>query len=154
MYNVFYLTKSIGNKRNNENVQSRNNINFSTIILRCVHGSSISKTHKIDIKLTKLKWLTIWLTIENFLTVTIDVINSLWLWRWLPHRLSTTTVLFRTTSTRTIIHNLLLNWLLVGSNLSQHYNNDHKLTSVASFVTFPLIWMTMTQYIVNPHSYL
>ena len=58
------------------------------------------------------------------------------------------------TSTRTIIHNLLLNWLLVGSNRSQHYNNDHKLTSVASFVTFPLIWMTMTQYIVNPRSYL
>ena len=58
------------------------------------------------------------------------------------------------TSTRTIIHNLLLNWLLVGSNRSQHYNNDHKLISVASFVTFPLIWITMTQYIVNPRSYL
>ena len=42
------------------------------------------------------------------------------------------------TSTRTIIHNLLLNWLLVGSNRSQHYNNDHKLISVASFVTFPV----------------
>ena len=27
MYNVFYLTKSIGNKRNNENVRSRNNVN-------------------------------------------------------------------------------------------------------------------------------
>ena len=40
--------------------------------------------------------------------------NSLWLWRWLPHRLSksqslsTTTVLFRTTFTRTIKLNLLL----------------------------------------------
>ena len=39
--------------------------------------------------------------------------NSLWLWRWLPHRLSkrqslsTTTVLFRTTFTRTIKLNLL-----------------------------------------------
>ena len=44
--------------------------------------------------------------------------NSLWLWRWLPHRLSTTTVLFRTMFTRTIKLNLLLKWLL-GSNLSQ-----------------------------------
>ena len=39
--------------------------------------------------------------------------NSLWLWRWLPHRLSkclslsTTTVLLRTTFTRTIKLNLL-----------------------------------------------
>ena len=47
-----------------------------------------------------------------------------WLWRWLPHRLSkrqslsTTTVLFRTTFTRTIKPNLPLKWLL-GSNLSQ-----------------------------------
>ena len=53
--------------------------------------------------------------------------NSLWLWRWLPHRLSkrqslsTTTVLFRTTFTRTIKLNLLLKWLL-GSNLSQLIN--------------------------------
>ena len=44
--------------------------------------------------------------------------------RWLPHRLSerqspsTTTVLFRTTFTRTIKLNLLLKWFL-GSNLSQ-----------------------------------
>ena len=42
--------------------------------------------------------------------------NSLWLWRWLPHRLSkrqslsTTTVLFRTTFTRTIKLNLLKYW--------------------------------------------
>ena len=48
----------------------------------------------------------------------------LWLWRWLPHRLSkrqslpTTTVLFRTTFTQTIELNLLLKWVL-GSNLSQ-----------------------------------
>ena len=48
----------------------------------------------------------------------------LWLWRWLPHRLSkrqslpTTTVLFRTTFTQTIKLNLLLKWVL-GSNLSQ-----------------------------------
>ena len=48
-------------------------------------------------------------------------------WRWLPHRLSkrrslsTTTVLFRTTFTRTIKLNLLLKWLL-GSNLSQRWN--------------------------------
>ena len=50
--------------------------------------------------------------------------NSLWPWRWLPHRLSkrqslSTTVLFRTTFTRTIKLNLLLKWLL-GSNLSQN----------------------------------
>ena len=50
--------------------------------------------------------------------------NSLLLWRWLPHRLSkrrsvsTTTVLFRTTFTRTTTINLLMKWLL-GSNLSQ-----------------------------------
>ena len=50
--------------------------------------------------------------------------DSVWLWRWLPHRLSkrqslsTTTVLFRTTFTRTIKLNLLLKWLL-GSNLWQ-----------------------------------
>ena len=43
--------------------------------------------------------------------------NSLWLWRWLPHRLSkrqplsSTTVLFRTTFTRTIKLNLLLKLL-------------------------------------------
>ena len=53
-----------------------------------------------------------------------NLCGSLWLWRWLPHRLSkrqsvsTTTVLFRTTFTRTIKLNLLLKWLL-GSNLSQ-----------------------------------
>ena len=51
---------------------------------------------------------------------------KVWLWRWLPHRLSkrqsvpTTTVLFRTTFTRTIKLNLLLKWLL-DSNLSQDY---------------------------------
>ena len=50
----------------------------------------------------------------------------LWLWRWLPHRLSkrqslsTTTVLFRTTFTRTIILNLLMKWL-PGSKLSKCY---------------------------------
>ena len=49
--------------------------------------------------------------------------NTSRLWRWLPHRLSkrqslsTTTVLFRTTFTRTIKLNLFLKWLL-GSNLS------------------------------------
>ena len=112
--------------------------------------------------------LTIWLTINHCLTVTIDRskrtndisslhslwhgltdrrpitsrlnwpitsttrvkyhqlawYKSLWLWRWLPHRLSkcqslsTMTVLFRTTFTQTIILNLLTKWLL-GSNLSQ-----------------------------------
>ena len=42
--------------------------------------------------------------------------NSLWLWRWLLHQLlkcqslSTTTVLFRTMFTRTIILNLLINF--------------------------------------------
>ena len=52
--------------------------------------------------------------------------QSLWLWRWLPHRLSkrqslsTTTALFRTTFTWTIKLNLLLKWLL-GSNLSHFY---------------------------------
>ena len=50
--------------------------------------------------------------------------NTLSLWRWLLHSLSkrqslpTTTVLFRTTFTRTIILSLLRKWLL-GSNLSQ-----------------------------------
>ena len=45
----------------------------------------------------------------------------LWLWRWLPHRLlkrqslSTTTVLFRTTFTRTIKFNLLLLLVLMGT---------------------------------------
>ena len=54
--------------------------------------------------------------------------NSLWLWRWLPHRLSkhqslsTTTVLFRTTFTQTIKLNLLLNsssvlWIFQKSHL-------------------------------------
>ena len=51
--------------------------------------------------------------------------KTFWLWRWLQHRLSkrqspsTTTVLFRTTFTRTIKINPLLKWLL-GSNLSQN----------------------------------
>ena len=54
--------------------------------------------------------------------------NSLWLWRWLPHRLSKrqslskTTVLFRTTFTQTIKLNLLLNsssvlWIFQKSHL-------------------------------------
>ena len=52
-------------------------------------------------------------------------LQSFLLWRWVPHRLSkrqslsTTTVLFRTSFTRTIKLNLL-KWLL-GSNLSQLY---------------------------------
>ena len=51
--------------------------------------------------------------------------NSLWLWRWLLHRLSkrqslSTTVL--TTFTRTIMLNLLMKWLLV-SNLSHHHHH-------------------------------
>ena len=56
--------------------------------------------------------------------VTICKLHWLWRWSWLPHRLSkrqslsTTTVLFRTTLTRTIILNLLIKWIL-GSNLSQ-----------------------------------
>ena len=51
--------------------------------------------------------------------------KTFWLWRWLQHRLSkrqslsTTTVLFRTTFTRTNKLNPLLKWLL-GSNLSQN----------------------------------
>ena len=50
--------------------------------------------------------------------------NQLWLWRWLPHSLSkgqsmsTTTVLFRTTITWTIMLKLLIKWLL-GSHLGQ-----------------------------------
>ena len=69
--------------------------------------------------------------------------NSLWLWRWLPHRLSkrqslsTTTVLFRTTFTRTIKLNLLSKWLL-GSNLSQLFGlfafrwmKSHRLAAIA-----------------------
>ena len=53
--------------------------------------------------------------------------NSLWRWRWLLHRLSkrqslSTTVLFRTTFTRTIILNVLMKWLL-RSNLSQSKKN-------------------------------
>ena len=46
--------------------------------------------------------------------------NSLWLWRWLSHRLSnckslTTTVLFRTTLTWTTIFHLLIKYKLLGS---------------------------------------
>ena len=46
--------------------------------------------------------------------------NSLWLWRWLSHRLSnckslTTTVLFRTTLTWTTIYHLLIKYKLLGS---------------------------------------
>ena len=79
--------------------------------------------------------LPVWLTINDCLTVKIDGskrtnditslqpelyhqltwCNSLWIWRWLPHRsskngqsLSTTTVLFRTVLNRAIIFNLLL----------------------------------------------
>ena len=54
--------------------------------------------------------------------------NSLWLWRWLPHRLSkrqslSTKVLFRTTLTRTIMLSLLIKWPL-GSKLSRCYSSD------------------------------
>ena len=61
--------------------------------------------------------------------------NSLWLWRWLSHRLSkcqslsTTTVLFRTTFDRTIKLNLLSKWFL-GSNLSQFYDRYSWLKAV------------------------
>ena len=50
--------------------------------------------------------------------------NSLWLWRWLTYRLlkcqslSTTTVLFRTMFTRTIILNLLINFLWLTSTVT------------------------------------
>ena len=63
----------------------------------------------------------------NFVHGGVNLIYcQLWLWRWLPHGLSnrqsltTTTVLFRTTFTWTIILNLLMKWLR-GSNLSQSY---------------------------------
>ena len=52
--------------------------------------------------------------------------NSLWLWRWLPHRLSkrqslsTTTVLFRTTFTRTIKLNLLNLLLMLFFSTRKH----------------------------------
>ena len=55
--------------------------------------------------------------------------NSLWLWRWLPHRLSkrqslsTTTVLFRTTFTQMIIFNLLMKWLLVSPGGRGYFRN-------------------------------
>ena len=71
---------------------------------------------------------TVWTLLNKLNHDTTHVIqltwyNSLWLWRWLLHRLSkrqslsTTTVLFRTTFTQMIKLNLL-KWLL-GSNLSQ-----------------------------------
>ena len=68
-----------------------------------------------------------------------SLLQSLWLWRWLPHRLSkrqslsTTTVLFRTTFTRTINLNLLLKWLL-GSNLSQWCFTSHESQTSESAV--------------------
>ena len=51
------------------------------------------------------------------------LVNSLWLWRWLSHRLSkrqslsTTTVLFRTTFTRTIKLNLLFRQLCLSPKI-------------------------------------
>ena len=50
--------------------------------------------------------------------------NSLWLWRWQPHRLSkrqspSTTVLFRTTFTQTITHSTYLFYIFLTSKLSQ-----------------------------------
>ena len=71
--------------------------------------------------------------------------NSLWLWRWLPHRLSKrpslsiTTVLFRTTFTRTIILNLLMKWLQ-GSNLSQYQK------SLWKFAQFPSVSLRRTPF--------
>ena len=69
------------------------------------------------------------------------VYNSLWLWRWLTHRLSKrqslskATVLFRTMFTPTIKLNLLLKWLL-GSNLSQtRYYSEKSGTKSASQCT-------------------
>ena len=59
--------------------------------------------------------------------------STLWLWRWLPHRLSkgqslsATTVLFRTTLTRTIVFHLLItsvylnNQTLLGPPLSKRF---------------------------------
>ena len=68
-----------------------------------------------------------WVSAGRELTVLTKILfESLWLWRWQPHRLSkrqslsTTTVLFRTTFTRTIKLNQLLKWLL-GTNLSQKF---------------------------------
>ena len=55
-----------------------------------------------------------WQINNHSLRPSTDVIQLTWLWRWPPHRLSkrhslsTTTVLFRTTFTRTIILNILM----------------------------------------------
>ena len=77
-----------------------------------------------------------------YYTLVIDLIgqlHSLWIWRWLLHRLSkrqslsTTTVLFRTTFTQTIKLNLLLRWLL-GSNLS-HYCSSYLKRKWCSYWT-------------------
>ena len=57
--------------------------------------------------------------------------NSLWLWRWLSHRLSkhkslSTTVLFRTTLTRTIIFRLLIGSIHIHNKQSNESNSpDH-----------------------------
>ena len=96
--------------------------------------------------------------------------NSLWLWRWLPHRwskrqsLSTITVLFRTTFTRTIKLNLLLNINLVNkcSVLVYIYielvryptiqSSDCKRT-INQSVWFDLIWFDLECWTVFLSSY-
>ena len=75
------------------------------------------------------------------LTVLTKILfGSLWLWGWLPHRLSkrqslsTTTVLFRTTFTWTIKLNLLLKWLL-GTNLSQKILSLYESLAISLFLS-------------------
>ena len=62
-------------------------------------------------------------SITRFECHQLTLYNSLWLWRWLRHRLSkrqflsTATVLFRITFTRPIKLSLLMKWLLVSNHL-------------------------------------
>ena len=90
-----------------------------------LHESNDTKQYKFgSIKgYSKVGW--VWLSgwtlswiVTDFSTTCAVVIFRV---NWSQHHqsLSTTTVLFRTTFTRTIKLNLLLKWLL-GSNLSQH----------------------------------
>ena len=77
----------------------------------------------------------------------------LWVWGWLPHRLSkrqslSTTVLFRAAFTLTIMLNLLMKWLL-GSIRTNMDNKTFFLWSVYWFHWLPLILWTIKYYLLN-----
>ena len=101
-------------------VPSSTSGDFCFLLFRFSFGVSATRTKSSESSISQNRWIC------HHYKVSTGVLQNkkLLLWGRLPHSLSkrqspsTTTVLVRTTFTRTIKLNLLLKWLL-GSNLSQ-----------------------------------